>query len=84
MTSPVLLIRGAAKPVGAAKGVDLRRPVGRADRYTPECRLQRFQEIFAKTATGCDREVEVIRKVRHAFYRGDFAVEKVAHEEGPG
>ena len=60
MTSPVLLIRGTAEPVGAAKGVDLRRPVGRADRYAPECRLQRFQEIFAKTAAGGDCEIEIL------------------------
>jgi len=84
MTSPVLLIRGAAEPVGAAKGVDLRRPVGRADSQAPECRLQRFQEIFAKTAAGGDREIEIIGEVRHSFDCGDLAVKKVAHEEGPG
>jgi hypothetical protein len=81
VTRTVLFVRGATQSMFAPKIIDLWRAIGRSNGEATERCLQGFEQVLAKAATGLDRQLRIVGQVRHSFDRGNFAEQKIPHEE---
>lgn len=65
-----------------AETIDLGRAEGRAESDPSESSLQRFEQIFAQSRAGSDREIGIVGHIVETVDRSDVGKEEIPHEEG--
>jgi hypothetical protein len=81
VATKVLLVAGAVEVVLVAVLIDLRCAVARPDVDAPEGSLQRFQQVLTQHPAGLCRTLRLVWHVAQPVPSGNFALQKIAHEE---